>query len=49
MAHSPKLSVLEDYVDHTWEIRGLDKVGAMARKALPFYGKWYVLDRKSVV
>ena len=43
VAHSPKLSVLEDYVDHTWEIKALEKAGAMAGKALPYYGKWYVL------
>ena len=31
VAHSPKLSVLEDYVDHTWEIREIGRASCRER------------------
>lgn len=43
VSHEPKFSVVEDYVDHTWEIKRLSEAREMAVEALPFYGKWIVL------
>lgn len=40
---APKLSVVEDYLDHTWEIKDLSEVRKMAGEAFPFYGKWVAL------
>ena len=39
----PKLSVVNDYFTHTLEIKYLEDAKEMAKTALPFYGKWFVL------
>lgn len=41
--HAPKLSVLEDYFKHTWDIKRTADTREVAQHVLPYYGKWFIL------
>lgn len=43
VSHEPKLSAVNDYFTHTYEIKYLEDAREMAATVLPFYGKWFVL------
>ncbi len=43
VSHEPKLSVLSDYLSHTWEIKGMEEAKEMAVNVVPFYGKWILM------
>ena len=43
VSHEPRLSVLNDYMNYTWQVKRLDSVKEMAGEALPYYGKWFGL------
>lgn len=38
-----KLSVLDDYINHTYELKSMSKPQEMAQAALPYLGKWVIL------
>lgn len=38
-----KLSVLDDYTSHTYELKSMSKPQEMAQAALPYLGKWVIL------
>lgn len=38
-----KLSVLDDYINHTYELKTMSKPQEMAQAALPYLGKWVIL------
>lgn len=38
-----KLSVLDDYINHTYELKVMSKPQEMAQAALPYIGKWIIL------
>lgn len=43
IAQEPKLSAVTDYFTQTWELKELENVREMADRALPYYGKWFLL------
>lgn len=43
VTHEPKLSVLYDYDTHIKYFKQPGEVAAMAKRLLPYYGKWFIL------